>query len=194
MADDPLILKALEQIAIHDTESMRLKRWVNDADIMLGNKPRFDDLGVGGTASIVGAVPAAKRWSPGAFYNKPFSTAVRMILAARFDTVGVDNAPSSVDQIHEALTDGSFSFETNGADAQKNSIRISLGKNSTTFVRLPNSELFGLPEWYGKRPGKPGRKSTAESEPAASAEPQTDETVSDDGAAQSSGDQTKEAA
>lgn len=168
MADDNLLSKALEQIAFHESEALRLKRWVNDADDMLGATPRFGDLAKPLAAASGVAVPAAKKWGPGAFYNKPFSTAVRMILTARYEAIGVDQAPASVDDIHSALMDGSFSFETSGADAQKNSIRISLGKNSATFVRLPNSELFGLPEWYGKKPGKPGRKAAAGSSEAAS--------------------------
>jgi hypothetical protein len=155
MADDTLIAKALEQIAIHDAESLRLKRWVNDADIMLGASPRFGDL----QAAVPGVVAkaSAKKWGPGAFFNKPFSTAVRMILIARHEAAGNEPAPATVDEIHDALAEGSFGFETNGADAQKNSIRISLGKNSAAFVRLPNTDLFGLVEWYGKKPGKPGR-------------------------------------
>lgn len=169
MADDPLITKALEQIAFHEAESHRLKRWVNDADVMLGAQPRFADLS-GSVASVaVVAAGATKKWNPGAFYNKPFSTAVKLILTGRYEAVGVDKAPASVDDIHDALTEGSFGFETSGAEAQKNSIRISLGKNSASFVRLPNSELFGLPEWWGKRAGKPGRKAAgAEVEGSAS--------------------------
>lgn len=41
-------------------------------------------------------------------------------------------------------------------------MRISLGKNSAAFVRLPNTDLFGLIEWYGKKAGKPGRKAAAD--------------------------------
>jgi hypothetical protein len=168
MADDALIAKALEQIAFHDAEASRLKRWVNDADIMLGAEPRFPDASIGMATGISILKPTSKKWNPGAFFNKPLSTAVKMILVARYEAAGNQPAPASVDEIHEALSDGSFSFETSGADAQKNSIRISLGKNSTAFVRLPNSDLFALPEWFGKRPGKTGRKAGTESSPSAS--------------------------
>lgn len=69
-----------------------------------------------------------------------------------------------MDDIHEALSTGSFKFEGSGAEAQKNSIRISLGKNSQTFVRLPGTDLFGLVEWYGAGAKKARRSSGAAKE------------------------------
>jgi hypothetical protein len=169
MADD-LIQKALEQIAFHDAESARLKRWVNDADSMLGKEPRFGNIAAESATGSGANKPGAKKWNPGEFFNKPFAGAVKMILTDRWEAAGKNPAPASVDEIHEALSQGSFAFETAGLEAQKNSIRISLGKNSVTFVKLPNTDLFGLVEWYGKRPGKPGRKSAVEAtEPAESA-------------------------
>jgi hypothetical protein len=161
MADD-MLTKALEKIAFHEAEAQRLKIWVNEADKLNDQPPRFADLDLTATvAAGSGTTTArqAKRWSAGEFFNKPFSTAVRNIMVARFDAAG-GPSPASVDDIHEALSQGSFAFETSGETQQKNSIRISLGKNSAAFVKLPNSDLFGLVEWYGKRAGKPGRKST----------------------------------
>jgi hypothetical protein len=118
---------------------------------------------------VTGRSPA-KRWTPGEFFNKPFQAAVRAILLDRYAHNGLNQpSPASVDEIHEALMQGSFNFGTSGADAQKNSIRISLGKNTATFVRLPNSDLFGLSEWYGKKLGRP-RKTNG----ASSAAPETD--------------------
>lgn len=70
----------------------------------------------------------------------------------------------SVDEIHDALTQGSFAFETSGVENQKNSIRISLGKNSAAFVRLPNSDMFGLCDWYGVRTRQRPRKAANGSE------------------------------
>jgi len=167
MADDPLTVKALEKIAAYEAEVTRLKIFVNEADKLNGLEPRFGDLS---TATAVGPIAAArggqKRWQAGEFFNKPLSTVVRQILLARAETAG-GPAPASVDDIHDALTQGTFNFETSGVEAQKNSIRISLGKNSAAFVRLPNTDLFGLVEWYGKKPGKPGRKSSAEGEQTA---------------------------
>jgi hypothetical protein len=161
---DEIIQKALAQIAEHEAAASRFKRFVNDYDTLSGREPRFANVGDGSTFTLEGGVkPKGRQFSPGQFFNKPFAGAVKLILQGRYEANGNNPSPASVDEIHEALTQGSFAFETMGADAQKNSIKISLGKNSSTFVKLPNTELFGLTEWYGGRRGKPGRKSTAAS-------------------------------
>jgi hypothetical protein len=149
MVDDDLLRKALEKIAYHDTESARLKRWVNDGDMIAGNEPRFPDIAV---EVVPGATLRASKatYLAGTFFNKPFASAVKTILTDRYEAAGKKPSPAAVDEIFEALAQGSFGFETTGADNQKNSIRISLGKNSVTFVKLPNSDLFGLVEWYGR--------------------------------------------
>ena len=180
MADDPLIVKAIEKIAAHEVEIMRLRAFVNEADRLNGLEPRFDDVIVPTSTNTV-ARAASKRWQAGEFFNKPLSGVVRQILFARAEAAG-GPSPASVDDIHEALMQGTFNFETTGADAQKNGIRISLGKNSAAFVRLPNTDLFGLVEWYGKKPGKPGRKATSESaESEAPIPTDTEEASSDNG-------------
>jgi hypothetical protein len=126
---------------------------------MLGKEPRFADVTAAyNPGAVAGMQPRSfgKRWQPGEFFNKPFQAAVRSVLLDRYAHEGLDQpSPASVDEIHEALTQGSFNFGTSSVDSQKNSIRISLGKNSATFVRLPNTDLFGLCEWYGKKLGRP---------------------------------------
>lgn len=180
MADDPF-QNALDQIASLDAASSWLKRWINDGDVLAGREPRFKDVGDGTTFAMEGAVkPKGRQFSPGQFFNKPFAGAVKLILLGRFEAAGNSPSPASVDDIHEGLMQGSFSFETAGADNQKNSIRISLGKNSTTFVKLPNSDLFGLVEWYGKRSSKPGRKASLPGVQATGATG-TEDDMADDG-------------
>jgi len=156
MTDD-LVAKALDQIAYHEGEAMRLKAWVNDADRLSGQAPRFDDVTMPTTInmSTVGQ-SSAKRWQPkpGDYLGKPLATAVKNILVARFEAAGNSPSPATVDEIHDAMTQGSFNFETSGVESQKAGIRISLGKNTVAFVRLPNTDSFGLLEWY------PGLKRT----------------------------------
>lgn len=160
MADD-IITKALNRIDELNAELRRTKSFVNQADIFEGRPPRFPDLDADDSdhvgAGAVSARQAGKKWQPGELFGKPFSGAVRMILEARYQSAGAPS-PASVDDIHDALTAGSFKFDTVGADAQKNGIRISLGKNSQTFVRLPNSDLFGLVDWYGTGGKRAGRR------------------------------------
>ena len=162
--DNPLIDKALEKIAAHTAEVVRLKRFINQADKLADELPRFPEVDEEGTHdTLPQSSPVSrkgKKWNPGDFFNESLAGAVRRILIARKETAGGPN-PASVDDIHSALSEGSFNFDSTSTDAQKAGIRISLGKNSVAFVKLPNSDLFGLIEWYGQRKGKPGPKKTA---------------------------------
>jgi hypothetical protein len=165
-ADDPLTQKALEQIASLEaqaselqSEVVRLKLFVNQGDKLSGRPPRFDNVDVVAQPAPAGQT-TAKRWQPGEFFNKPLATVVKTILVARHAQAGGNPSPASLDEIHDALMQGTFNFETSGVEAQKNSIRISLGKNSALFARLPNTDLFGLAEWYGRRTPRKGARVT----------------------------------
>jgi hypothetical protein len=166
MADD-LIQRALDQIGIHEAEIVRLKLWVNDADKMLGNEPRFESVSASFGIPALANGRAPRVWQPGEFLGKPFSSAVRSILEARHDATS-GPSPASVDDIHYALTAGTFDFGSMNGEQQRQSIRISLGKNSAVFVRLPNTDLFGLVEWYPglKRVSRSGRRQTENSSEA----------------------------
>jgi len=131
-----------------------LKLWINGADEMMGNSPRFGDVAGANIAAVMPTTTIGngnRKYGPGVFFNKPLASAVKQIMGDRFEANEKNPAPISVDAIHDYLSEGSFSFETSGIEQQKNSIRISLVKNSVTFVKLPGSDLFGLVEWYGKR-------------------------------------------
>jgi len=200
--EDPLIAKALVQIEEHTKALRRLRAFVNDADRLNGNPPRFANdeadpalVGVLADAMLTtyaGAQRAKqKKWAPGAFFNKSFTAAVRQVLAGRYEASG-EPSPASVDEIHDALTQGSFDFEATGAESQKNAIRISLGKNSLTFVKLPNTDLFGLVEWYGPKPRKPGRKASANGTPTpADAQAGEDEAAAEEAAAETETEENK---
>jgi hypothetical protein len=99
-----------------------------------------------------------KGWNAGDFLGKPFATAAKMVMQARYELAGKPS-PATVDDIRETLLQGTYDFGTNNADQQKQGIRIALGKNTAVFVRLPNSDLFGLIEWY------PGLKRTPRARP-----------------------------
>ncbi|GEC55981.1 hypothetical protein ABIF38_001741 [Bradyrhizobium japonicum] len=176
MADDPVVTKALEKILFHQSEAARLKRWVNDYDEMSGAEPRFGDVETATTtASVVGSRRTPKQFQPGEFLGKPFATAVRVIMEARAEAAGNSPSPVSVEDIQEALIQGAFDFGTTNSESQKQSIRISLGKNTVTFVRIPNTDLFGLLEWYPglRKAGKP-RKNGEKDQAASSTADNTD--------------------
>jgi hypothetical protein len=160
--DNPLVNTAMERIAALSREMNQLKSFVNQADSLSGREPRFreaDNTEMSAPVSMTAsATPrSAKRWQPGAFFGKPFAAAVRQILEARHSAAS-GPSPASAEEIHEALNQGSFAFDTSGVEAQKHSIRTSIGKNSYLFVKLPNSDLFGLGEWYGTRPKRAAKK------------------------------------
>lgn len=169
MSNDPFqqALEKIEELNAKmkpfEEERARWQRWVNDGDVLAGREPRFKNVGDASMFTVDGVLkPKGRQFSPGQFYNKPFAGAVKLIMLGRFEANGNEPSPASVEEIYDALTQGSFNFETSGADNQKNSIRISLGKNSSTFVKLPGADqLFGLVEWYGGRKVTKPRKTSA---------------------------------
>lgn len=147
-SEHPIIAKAVSEIDALSARIAKLKGFVNQACELAGLPPHYADTGPDSDALALTAVGRAAKWRPDEFFNKPFTGAVRRILEARKEATG-RNEPARVEEIHEALLSGGYSFESTNADAQKHSIRTSLGKNTLTFVRLPNSDLFGLTDWYG---------------------------------------------
>jgi hypothetical protein len=171
------------QAAFHHSEAVRLKNWVNDADRLAGNEPRYKDVDFTAPMSPINVAaalrsPAAKTWQVGDFLGKPFAAAVKSVLAARYE-IASKPSPASVDEIREALLQGTFDFGAANADQQKQGIRISLGKNSVAFVKLPNTDLFGLVEWYPglKKAAKSSTKGTDKDSPALSTEGAVEETA-----------------
>src|SRR5688572_29044896 len=100
--DDPLVLRALEQIEVLTAKVLRLKMFVNEADDLNNRAPRFSELGFVPLppSTSQGTRPSA-RWNPGEFLNRPFSSAVRSILLRRAEIAGAPS-PASVDDIHDA--------------------------------------------------------------------------------------------
>ena len=103
---------------------------------------------------------------PDAYYGQPLHTAIRTYLELR-EHIG----PATVKEIHSAMVDGGYQFETASDVNAQRSIRITLTKNSSVFHKLPNG-AYGLLSWYpnAKKPKKsePGSTDAAE---AASDEP-----------------------
>lgn len=175
-ATDPFAA-ALERLEALDREAYGIKLWINQGCAFSGREPMFPDL------SEPGKSPQGRglRIGPDDFFNKPFATAVRDILAMR-EAAGMTRA-ASIDEIHAALREGGFNFPFTDVEKQKHGLATSLGKNTVTFRKLP-SGLFGLAEWYGgaKAPKK-ARMSVVDSILTEAAEPEDDGTADDDEAA-----------
>ena len=79
------------------------------------------------------------------YYGKSATSAVRLILEARKSTLG----PATVAELYETLVKGGYQFETDSPVNAKNSLRVSLSKNSGIFHKLPNGK-YGLVKWYDR--------------------------------------------
>ena len=91
------------------------------------------------------------------YFNKPLNTCLKSVLVKR-KTSG--RGPATVEEIYDAMIRGNYQKFPSNKEEALTGLRISLGKSSHTFVRLPNGS-YGLGEWYDiKRPkaAKPGEK------------------------------------
>ena len=125
--------KLLEQQgAVKDT-----KKLINGLCQMMGQPSRYTDLDEP-------AIAATGTRRGDEYYGKALAWVVRNILENRNQT-GL--GPASVNELYAAMTKGGYRFETDVEENAKRGLRISLGKNSTTFHKLPTGK-FGLREWY----------------------------------------------
>lgn len=143
-------ISTLEERLIEQEATVRkTKLAINALHEALGDKPPYTDVDSKG--------PSLKRkgMRADAFYGKPFATAVREVL----DMV---RKPMRVPEIVETLQSGGYDFgKTKNLEK---AVQISLGKNTNTFVRLPNSDAFGLADWYGNVKKTKPDKSSSESQ------------------------------
>lgn len=78
------------------------------------------------------------------YFNKPLNTAIKSVLAHR---KAAGHGPATAEQIlDDLLAGGCDRFSSDRVEAL-NGLRISLGKSSHTFVKLPNGS-YALAEWY----------------------------------------------
>lgn len=78
------------------------------------------------------------------FYGQPLNTSIRRILQMRKAAGG---GPASVRDIYDALAKGGYQFGGSNDANNIRGLRISLGKSTRHFHKLPNGS-FGLAEWY----------------------------------------------
>lgn len=83
------------------------------------------------------------------YYTKPVATAVSMFLKRR-------GQPATPQEILSGLEQGGFDFKGLGWK-EGDRLRIlssSIAKNTKSFHKLPNGNVFGLVDWYDLKPGK----------------------------------------
>jgi hypothetical protein len=131
---DPIrqsIEKLTKQLEEQEAQVAKTKSAINVLCEALGEQPRFSE--------VLSESRKVLRIRPDAFYSKAFATAVREVLQMR-------NEPLSVSDIVDILKQGGFDFGKT-KDLER-AVSISLGKNTAAFLQLPNSDTFGLVEWY----------------------------------------------
>lgn len=78
------------------------------------------------------------------FYGKPLASVVRQILEKR---ASANLGAASVNEIYDAMVAGGYHFAAKNNANARGGLYISLGKNTTTFHKLPNGN-YGLVVWY----------------------------------------------
>jgi hypothetical protein len=127
------------------------KRLVNDACADAGLPPRYTDIGGYTSAPVMTALTRDR------FYGRPMATAIREYLEMRGPSDRGGRGAASVNEIHAALVEGGFVFDTKNDLNAKRGLRDALTKNTGAFHRVGDS--YGLAEWYQKpRPPKLAKK------------------------------------
>lgn len=115
-----------------------IKRTVNLLCEQEGEASLYVEADIGANASPSYSI------NPDTFYGQALNTSIREILEMNR---AVGKGPASVREIYDMLVKGGYQFTTTVAQNAQRGLRISLGKSSQTFHKLPNGS-FGLKEWY----------------------------------------------
>jgi len=138
MNDD--ILNTIEvltaKVRAKEEEANKLKKLVNELCAEAGAEIRYPNVSEGG-ATLAGI-------RSDEFYGQTLTAAIRNYLERR-KASGLGAA--SVTEIHRAIKDGGYKFETNREENAKTSVGNALRKTSSIFHRLPNRQ-YGLLSWY----------------------------------------------
>lgn len=146
--------KLSEQVA----QVVKTKNIINQLSAYAGLEPPYPDAET--SAATIGEHPRQQlsvQFESDAFFTKPLATSVKMVLDARKDQ-GL--GPAETDEIYAALKAGGYNFEQKDEENAKRGLAVSVSKNTAVFVRLPNGKV-GLTSWYGGRPAKRARNSSA---------------------------------
>jgi hypothetical protein len=89
------------------------------------------------------------------FVGMKASSAFRKVLE-------MQDCPLDVNEIYDALLKGGYQFDTKTATNAKNSLRVTLSKNSSIFHKLTNGK-YGLVKWYGNVKTSNGKRKSDDS-------------------------------
>jgi hypothetical protein len=124
------------KIHAKEEEANKLKKLVNELSVEAGMDVPYSDIheSADGTTNIRSDL----------FYGQVLVTATRKYLEMRKAS---KKGAASIAEIYNALKRGGYKFDTKDEENAKNTVRVSLRKNSSIFHKLPNGE-YGLLAWY----------------------------------------------
>jgi len=133
-----------------DQQAIDTKKTINSLCRVMNEPPLYTEVEL--SSSV--AQPSSQQLNGDEYFNKPLATVVRMILETRRD---LGQGPAEAEEIFIAMQKGGFEFDGRSDDKALHGLKISLSKNTTTFIKLPNGK-FSLAEWYAA--SKVGRGKT----------------------------------
>ena len=120
------------------------------------------------------------------YFKKALNSSIKDYMERR-RKAGMGN-PEAED-IYDGLIEGGYNEFPGDKESAVTGLKITLGKSSHTFVKLPNGG-YGLVEWYGDKPAKTSRRrlSVKNSDGTTAANKRNTEPASGDSAENESGD------
>lgn len=134
---DQTIADLQSEIRAKEVELNAVKQTVNMLCIRAGREELF-------VISESGHDDQLSQIKSDTFYGQPLNSSVRKILEMR---KSAGKGPAKVREIFDALCKGGYEFDAKNDDNAMRGLRISLGKSSRDFHKLPNGE-YGMTEWY----------------------------------------------
>jgi len=143
---EPAIAILQEELVEQERTVLETKKLINNLCKRAGLEELYTNIENSDSGSSLGNIGRDQ------FYGKALATAIREYLEMR---KAARKGPATVNEIYQALVRGGYKFNAKNKVNAKRSLYISLGKNTTTFHRLPTSSgvaddevVFGLLSWY----------------------------------------------
>tara|TARA_A100001391_G_scaffold180564_1_gene146104 strand:+ start:185 stop:688 length:504 start_codon:yes stop_codon:yes gene_type:complete len=125
------------EIRVKEEELAAVKQTVNMLCDRAGRDQLYQIADIGSDAQL-------SQISSDTFYGQPLNSSIRSVLEMRR---AAGNGPAKVREIYDTLVKGGYEFDAKNDDNAMRGLRISLGKSTHTFHKLPNGD-YGLIEWY----------------------------------------------
>ncbi|HEX9750488.1 MAG TPA: hypothetical protein VGB22_04240 [candidate division Zixibacteria bacterium] len=127
--------KSIEELTARlnaqENEVANTKRAINALCQAMDEPPRYRSVEPERTES--------QAMRPDQFFGKPLASVVREVLEMRGHAM-------QVSEVMDTMKRGGYDF--GDEKFAERGLRISLGKNTATFIQVKGSDSFGLVEWY----------------------------------------------